>query len=254
MRAYLHAEWTKLRTAPGTGWLLATVIVLTVAGGAAASAVVTCGGRGCGYDPARIGLFGVQISQAAVAVLAVQAVSGEYGSGMIRLTLAAMPHRARVLAAKAIVLAGLTLAAGIAAVPAALLVARPVLLARGFPPGLLDLTGGPMLRAACGSVSYLVLIALFALGVATAVRDSGAGIATVLGTLYLFPALILMVADGDWQRLLWQLSPMNAGLAVQATTGLSALPLAPWAGLGVPAAWAAAALLGGGLLLRARDA
>src|SRR5260221_12970221 len=47
---------------------------------------------------------------------------------------------------------------------------------------------------------------------------------------------------------------MTAGLAIQATTGLSGLPISPWAGLGVLAAWAAAALLAGGLLLRLRDA
>ncbi|MEU6426787.1 ABC transporter permease [Microbispora sp. NPDC046973] len=254
MRAHLHAEWTKLRTMTSTGWLLATTVMLTAAGGAAASAVVSCDRQGCGYDPAEIGLFGVQISQAVVAILAVQAVAGEYGSGMIRLTLTAMPHRAKVLAAKAIVLAGLTLIAGTAAVLASVLAARPILLDRGFPPGLLLLTGGPMLRAAFGSVLYLVLIALFALGAATAVRDSGAGIGVVLGLLYLFPALILMIGDADWQRLLWRISPMNAGLAIQATTGLGGLPLTPWAGLGVLTAWAVAALLCGGLLLRARDA
>jgi len=47
---------------------------------------------------------------------------------------------------------------------------------------------------------------------------------------------------------------MNAGLAVQSTTNLSKLPIGPWAGLGVLAAWAAAALLAGWLLLRLRDA
>jgi len=47
---------------------------------------------------------------------------------------------------------------------------------------------------------------------------------------------------------------MNAGLAIQATTGLRSLPISPWAGLGVLAAWAAAAMLAGGLLLRLRDA
>jgi ABC-2 type transport system permease protein len=46
---------------------------------------------------------------------------------------------------------------------------------------------------------------------------------------------------------------MTAGLSIQATSGLSRLPLSPWAGLGVLAAWAAAALLTGGLLLRLRD-
>lgn len=254
MRAYLRAEWTKLRTVPSTGLLPAAIVLLTVAGGAAASAVVSCTSRGCGYDPAEIALFGVQVGQAVVAVLAVLTVAGEYGTGMVRITLTAMPHRAGVLAAKAIVLAGLTLTAGSAAVLTATLVTRPILLDRGFPAGLLTLTSGPMLRAVLGSVLYLTLIALLSLGIATAVRDSATAVGVVLGLLYLFPALILMIADGDWQRLAWQISPTNAGLAIQATTGLSSLPLPPWAGLGVLAAWAAAALLGGGLLLRARDA
>ncbi|MER6578674.1 ABC transporter permease [Nonomuraea sp. NPDC001023] len=254
MREHLHAEWTKLRTLPGAAWLLLAIVVLTVAAGVAACAVVSCAAQGCGYDPARIGLFGVQVSQAVVAVLAVLAITGEYGTGMICLTLTAMPRRTGVLAAKAIILAGLTLIAGSVAVLASALAARPILLGNGFPTETLVLTSGPMLRAAVGSVLYLALIALFSLGVATAVRDSATAIGVVLGLLYLFPALILMIADDDWQRLLWQISPMNAGLAVQATTGLAALPLSPWAGLSVLAAWATAALLAGGLLLRTRDA
>ena len=47
---------------------------------------------------------------------------------------------------------------------------------------------------------------------------------------------------------------MSAGLAIQATTGLRSLSLSPWAGLSVLAAWAAAALLAGGLLLQLRNA
>ena len=47
---------------------------------------------------------------------------------------------------------------------------------------------------------------------------------------------------------------MTAGLAIQATTNLRSLPIAPWAGLGVLAAWAFASLVLGGLLLRQRDA
>jgi ABC-2 type transport system permease protein len=47
---------------------------------------------------------------------------------------------------------------------------------------------------------------------------------------------------------------MTAGLAIQATIGLRSLAISPWAGLGVLAAWAAGALLIGGLLLRMRDA
>ncbi|MFF5246360.1 ABC transporter permease [Streptosporangium sp. NPDC000095] len=253
MSRHLHAEWTKLRTLPDTGRLLLAIVVLTVAVGVAASAVVSCSPAACGHDPAKVIFFGVQVSQAVVAVLAVLAITGEYDTGMIRLTLAAMPRRTGVLAAKAITLAGVTLITGSVAVLASALSVPRILLGNGFPAETLVLTSAPMLRAAAGSVLYLTLIALFGLGVATVVRDSATAVGVVLGLLYLFPALILMVADADWQRLLWQISPMNAGLAVQATTDLATLPLGPWTGLSVPAAWAAAALLGGGLSFWMRD-
>ena len=81
-----------------------------------------------------------------------------------------------------------------------------------------------------------------------------AAIGAVLGLLYLFPILAAVVTDRAWQRHLEQIGPRTAGLAIQATTGLRGLPLSPWAGLGVLAAWATAALLAGGLLLRLRDA
>ena len=101
---------------------------------------------------------------------------------------------------------------------------------------------------------YLALIALLSLGVATAVRDSAVAIGIVLGLLYLFPILAALVTDPSLKRHLQQIAPMTAGLAIQATTDLRRLPIGPWAGLGVLAAWAAAALLAGGLLLRRRDA
>ena len=85
-------------------------------------------------------------------------------------------------------------------------------------------------------------------------RDSAAAIGIVLGLLYLFPIIAAVVTDPHWQRHLQQIGPMSAGLEIQATTGLRSLPIGPWAGLGVLAAWAAAALLAGGLLLRLRDA
>jgi ABC-2 type transport system permease protein len=103
-------------------------------------------------------------------------------------------------------------------------------------------------------VLYLALIALLSLGAATAVRDSAVAIGLVLGLLYLFPIVAGVVTDPHVQRHLQQIAPMTAGLDIQATTGLRSLPLSPWAGLGVLAAWAAGALLVGGLLLRLRDA
>ena len=62
------------------------------------------------------------------------------------------------------------------------------------------------------------------------------------------------VSNPHWQRHLEQIAPLSAGLAMQATTGLRGMPISPWAGLAVLAAWAAGAILAGGLLLRLRDA
>jgi ABC-2 type transport system permease protein len=177
---------------------------------------------------------------------------------MMRTTLTAMPRRTTVLAAKAAIVGGLVLAAGTAGVLGSVLAGRLILpghgftAARGFP--LLSLGDGPTLRAAAGSVLYLGLIALLSLGIATAIRDSAVTIGVVLGLLYLSPLIAQAVSNPQWHRHLEQAGPMTAGLAIQATTGLRGLPIQPWAGLGVLAAWSAAALIIGGLLLRLRDA
>jgi ABC-2 type transport system permease protein len=258
MRLALHAEWTKIRTVASPLWLLLGTIAATVALSVAVTSVLTCGAAGCGDDTTKLTLTGVELGQALVAILAVLVISGEYSSGMIRTTLAAMPHRATVLAAKAVTLTGIVAAAGTVAVLGSLLAGRLILpghgftAARGYP--ALSLADGPTLRAAVGSILYLALIALLSLGVATAVRDSATSIGVVLGLLYLVPILSQVIGNPHWQRLLQQIGPMSAGLAIQATTDLRSLPISPWAGLGVTAGWAAAALLAGGLLLRMRDA
>jgi ABC-2 type transport system permease protein len=258
IRDALHAEWTKLRTVTGPAWLLIATVAATVAISTAANAAVRCpSGIACPVDTAKLSLTGIQFGQAVVAVLAVLVIGGEYSTGMIRTTLTAMPRRIGVLAAKAAVLTGLVLAAGTIAVGGSLLAGRLILpghgftAAHGFPP--LSLGDGPVLRAAAGSVLYLGLIALLSLGIATAVREPAAAIGLILGLLYLVP-IVTPLLDQHWQRHLGQIGPTTAGLAIQATTGLRSLPISPWAGLGVLAAWAAAALLAGGLLLRLRDA
>jgi ABC-2 type transport system permease protein len=254
----LHAEWTKLRTVPGPGWLLLAAIALTVGVGSIAAHAVSCPGGGCQVDPARVSLSGFYLSQAVVAIVAVTSVSGEYSTGMIRLTLTAVPRRWQVLAAKAAVVSAATLAAGAIAVLASMLAARLLLYGHGITPArgyeAISLSNGPVLRAAAGSVLYLMLIAQLSTGIAAAARDSAASIGLVLGLLYLFPLITSVVGNEQVQRHMKQISPMTAGLYIQATTNLRSLPLTPWQGLGVLAAWAAAALLAGGLLLSLRDA
>lgn len=261
----LRAEWTKLRTLPGTFWLLVSVAALTIVVGAAAAAAFSCpaGSRLCAAavtqaDPAKISLTGLDLGQVLVAVLAVLAVGGEYGTGMIKVTFTAMPRRLLVLVSKATVVTGLTLVAAVVAVGGSIAAGRLLLPGRGLSAAngyqVLSLANGADLRAACGGVLYLVLIALLALGVTVAVRDSGASIGIVLGLLFLFPILTAVLPDAVLKRHLEQASPMTAGQYVLDTVGVHSLPLTPWQGLGVLALWALGALLLGGLVIRLRDA
>jgi ABC-2 type transport system permease protein len=254
----LHAEWTKVRTIAGPALLLLAAASLTAGLSWLAVAATTCPTQGCTVDATKLSLTGVQLGQAVIAVLAVLTVGTEYSTGMIRTTLTAMPHRILVLAAKATVLTAGVLVAGVAGVLGSVLAGRLVLPGQGFTAAhgysLLSLTDGSTLRAAAGSVLYLALIALLSLGIATLVRDSAAAIGVVLGLLYLFPILLGVVTDTSWHRHLQQIAPSLAGLAIQNTIGLHDLPIGPWAGLGVLAAWATGALLAGGGLLMLRDA
>jgi ABC-2 type transport system permease protein len=252
MRLALHAEWTKMRTVASPLWLLLGMIAATVALSAGATSLVTCTANGCGGDTTKLSLMGVYLGQALVAVLAVLIITGEYGSGMIRTTLTAMPWRPTAFAAKAVTLTGVVAVGGTVAVLGSVLAGRLILPDLGDQ--ALSLDDGPTLRAVFGTVLYLILIGLLSLGVATVVRDSATSIGVVLGLLYIVPILSQTISDPDWQRLLEKIGPMSAGLAIQATIDLGSLPIGPWAGLGVTAGWAAAALVAGGLLLHLRDA
>jgi ABC-2 type transport system permease protein len=255
--ATVRAEWTKLRTLASTGWLLAAAGGITVAGSAVVATVWNVN-PGSPQDPTKLSLAGVQIGQALIAVLAVLAISEEYGTGMIRVTLTAIPRRLTLIAAKAANLAGLTLLVGLIAVTGCLIVGRLILPGAGINPAhgyaLVSLSHAPTLRAATGSILYLVLIGLLSLGVATAIRDTAASVGAVLGLLYLPPVAAQLVNDPTWRRHLEQIAPTTAGLAIQTTTNFRSQPIAPWAGLGVLALWAVATLLIAGLLLRKRDA
>jgi ABC-2 type transport system permease protein len=259
MRQALHAEWTKLRTVQSNSWLLIATVVLTVGVSAAVSAGVQCPSLHCDEDATKVSLTGIMLGQATVAALAVLMMTSEYGTGMIRVTLTAMPRRSVVLAAKAVIGGAAALVVGTIAVLGCLLVGRLILPGNGFTAvhgyaALSSLGNGPTLRAAVGSVLYLVLIALFSLGIASALRDSAVAVTVVLGLLYIFPIIGHVILDPVWQTRISQIAPMSAGLAIQATINLRGLPIGPWQGIGVLAAYAAGAVLAGWVVLRLRDA
>ncbi len=174
-------------------------------------------------------------------------LAGEYGTGLIRATFTALPRRLTVLAAKGAYLLAGTAAAALVSVVASVLAGRQLL--AGYP----ALTSAAVLRAAGGSVLYLLAVALLGLGVGAAVRSASAASGVVLGLLYVVPTVLNVFIDPDWQRALYRLGPSTAGLSVLTTVDISALPIGPWAGLAVAAAWGFGAVAVGAMLLWRRD-
>lgn len=256
MTGALLAEWTKLRTSRATVWLLLGVVAATVGISAASCAITHVSGITAGGDSTKLSLVGVYLGQIVAATLAITIVAEEHATGMCAITFVATPTRLSVLVAKAANLTCLVAPAGAAAVAGCLAVGRALLPEAGVDPAhgyaLVSVANAATTSAAAGSVIYLVLVALLSLGIATILKDTAVALTVVFGLLFL-PEILAHIVGGNLGRHIEQVSPMTAGLSIQATTRLHSLAIAPWTGLAVCSAWSAASLLAAGVLLGKRD-
>lgn len=258
MIATLSAEWTKLRTVRSAGWTLLAVLALTVglslllaSGSSSAPA-----GAGGDNDLMRDSLVGVYLALFAVVAFGVVAITSEYATGMIRATFTAMPGRGRVLLAKALLVGVSVFVVGLVASAISFVVGQHMLRGNGYaPPGYpaWTLHDGPAQRAVVGSALLLGAIALLSLGVGAILRHGASAISFLLALMFI-PLIFANTLPEGVREVVQKTSP-GAGFAVQQTVARDdALPIGPWAGLGVTFAWAAAALLLAAVLIRVRDA
>lgn len=249
----LRSEARKLGTVRSMLWALLAVVAFNVVTAALLGALLPghlSANRKTTIDSVRVSLGGLHLSQIAVGLLGVLAVTSEYGSGMIRATLAAVPQRRLLLTAKALVLAATAAVTGIAACLAAYLVFQAFL-----PAGdamRTTLAGPGVLRAITGAALYLTVLALLGFGLGAVLRSSAGAVAVLFGVLFV-PTLLTALLPSSWQDTLGPYLPMNAGNAVY-TVRPEAHMLQPWAGFGVFCLYAAAALAAGFALIGRRDA
>ena len=250
----LRSEWTKLWSVRSTTWTMATLIALTVIIG-----VATCASEAsswaslspsqrAGFDPTAFSLNGLVFAQLAVGVLGVLVMSSEYGTGLIRSTLAAVPNRRLVLAAKAAVLAAVVLVVGEVVSFASFFLGQAILSGSAPTAGI----GDPgVLQAVAFGGMYLTVLALFGLGIATAVRHTAGALATFVGVVLILPNIVRILPSSIGDAI-GKFLPFNIGhtlISVQP----QANQLSPWVGFGVLCGYAAAALAVGGWLLVRRD-
>jgi ABC-type transport system involved in multi-copper enzyme maturation permease subunit len=217
---------------------------------------------GTALQSALAGAFGGLI---AVVVIGVMFITAEYRRGLIRTTFTASPRRGKVLAAKAIVLGGITFVTGLIAVSITIPISEHLLRENGNP--IFPLSGLELLRIVGGTAALLAVAAILALAVGTLLRRSAAAVTAVIAGIvlpYLLAVLsgVLPLGAEEW---LVRVTPA-AGFAIQQilpaypqvdTVYAPAdgyFPLSPWAGFAVLCAWAALALALAAYVLRRRDA
>jgi ABC-type transport system involved in multi-copper enzyme maturation permease subunit len=198
------------------------------------------------FDPVGRSLAGVNLAQLAIGVLGVLLISGEYGTGMVRSTFAAVPKRLPVLWAKAALFALITFVIMVPSAFVAFLGGQQLLGSHGT-----TLSAHGALRAVFGVALYLTVIAVFAVALGFLVRSTAGGIATLFGILLVLPG-IGSALPASWQTSVLPYLPSRAGGALY---DLHPDPgtLAPWTGFGVLCAWAAAALIAAAVVLKRRD-
>lgn len=247
----LRSEWIKLWSIRSTWWTMLALVVL-----GAGLTTLMCWGNAdwLASDDAdeSAGSFitwGMMIAQVCAVIVGVLAVTAEYGTGMIRTTLAATPSRGRVLAAKAVVVGGVMFVAGTLT---ALL---------GYFGGnyFLDREGiglaleGDVARSMYGSGLFMAGLALLSLAIGFIVRHTAAAISIVLALVFVVGNMVMLIPGelGEW---ITKLMPGNAPAALVAPVTFNPDALGAWTGFGVFVAEIAVLVAIAWALLRKRDA
>jgi ABC-2 type transport system permease protein len=255
LRAALSSEWTKLRSVRSTVWALILTSGFTIGLGTLFCwAYVHRERRGrvrdvLRFDPTERSLNGVVLAQLAIGVLGVLVMTSEYTTGMIRTSLAAVPNRRTLLAAKTIILTTVGLVISMVSVFVAFFLGQAVL--HGDNLGT-TLSGPSVLRAVLGAGLYLTMIGMFGLALGTIVRRTPGAIATLFGIVLILP-LLAQAFPEPWDVRIGRLAPFNAGQAFYSVRYDPDL-LTPTQGLLVFVGWIVVAYIVAIVSLSRRDA
>lgn len=250
----VRSEWTKIRSVSSTVWTLSLAVVVSVALGTLLSALANShfsdmpARERLSFDPTNISFAGLTLGQLAMIVFGVLVVSNEYSTGMIRVSLAAVPQRATFLFSKIAVAAGLALAVGLLTSFAAFFLGQAML---GSHRAHLGDTG--VLRAVIGGGLYMTLIAVFSMGVATMLRSPLLSLGILMPFFFLISNIL---GNVDATKKIGRFLPDQAGSHIMEVVPRAGddVPYGPWGGLGIMGLWVVAALVGGYALLKKRDA
>ncbi len=253
----VRSEWIKTVGLRSTWWTLGVAVVVMV--GFAALIAVSLS---VAQDEQRLSMgdfrmqavtVGLSFAQLAVAVLGALVITGEFSTGSVRSTFAAVPSRTPVLVAKAVVLTALVTVTGLVSTALAYVVGIPSFSGTSYS---FDAADPTTWRILLGATLYLVTLGLFSLGVGAIMRNTTGAIFALVAILFVLPVVVSIA--GAFQATQWMATageylPANAGGQLLATTTAPGA-LTPGQGYGVLAVWTVVALLVGIVMTKRRDA
>lgn len=248
LKEALRAEVTKLGSVRSTTWTLLATVVGTLLLTVLSTAHIHRQFGKNGFDPTNQSLTGLALGSLTIGVLGVLMITGEYGSGTIRASLAATPRRPLLLAAKAMVISALSLVVAEILTFSCFFLGRAIL-SGNAPVATLGQPG--VLRAVMLTGAYLALLGMFGLALGVIIRHSAGAIAAFVGFTFLLPAILQPLNSlGNPARFAPESILANSVAAVVPQSN----QLSPTVGFLFMALYTAVALGLGALVLVRRDA
>jgi ABC-2 type transport system permease protein len=227
----VKAEWIKLASIRSTWWTALAMVVLgagftTIISGVVAGDIAS--GKS-GDSPGEYITQGLIFSQISAVVIGALVVTSEYGTGLIRSTLAATPMRSTVLAAKAIVLSGFLFVVGVVTAFLGYFGGNAFFRHQGIGISL----GDPhILRSLIGAGLYMAGLGVLAAAIGLLVRSSAAAISIGLALIFIIGQVVQLIPGtvGEW---ITKLMPGNAGPPIVVPVDFGDHMLGPWTGFAV---------------------
>jgi ABC-2 type transport system permease protein len=249
----VRSEFTKIRSVRSTYWMLIAMVVVSVGVGALVSFAASRNPHGPQFDPTLHSLIGLYFGQLLMAAFGVLVISSEYSTGMIRTSLAVMPRRTTLIAAKAVVLAAVSLAVGLITSFASFFIGQ-VLMSGDHISTTLGHPG--VLRAVIGGGLFLAACALLGFGLGLLIRHTAGAVCAAVGLLFVL-SLVVNFLPQSWQNHVDKWVPAVAGTVIFSVVPNppgSTPTFAPWTGFAVFLGYAAIAIAAGLYLFRKRNA
>lgn len=248
----VKSEWIKFWSVRSTWITLLIAVLLLVGFGLLASSMFGGPGDPAGppgneaTDPVSASLTGTNFAMLAFGTLGVLLMAGEYSTGMIRSSVAAVPKRLPMLWAKIAVFSAVVFTVALAGAVIAFTAGQAIIGDGGA-----SWTDPGVARAVIGTAVVLTGSGLLGIGLGALMRSTPGAITTLFGVMFLLSGIAALLIPDSWSDVV-QYLPQTAASAFTEVTQQPG-DLSPWAGLSVFAGYVAAVIGGAAWRLKRSD-